>query len=98
MREACSPALILCVAAFALSAAPASAAAPALHLDMQSAETVKPGQIPLWYFSISNVGNAPVSAPIVFKQTFPEGRDSRQTPEEGMLPPGSSCEIVEQTI
>ena len=33
----------------------------------------EPGQMPIWYYSISNVGNAPVSAPIVFKQTFPEG-------------------------
>ena len=89
--------LMLCSAAVALSAAPASAAAPALHLDMQSAQTVKPGQLPIWYYSISNVGNAPISAPIVFKQTFPEGV-TPTAPEEGMLPPGSTCEIVDRTV
>jgi hypothetical protein len=89
--------LILCAAGSALAAAPASAAAPVLHLDLQSAETMKPGQIPIWYWSISNVGNAPISAPIIFKQTFPEGV-TPTAPEEGMLPPGSTCEIVDRTI
>jgi hypothetical protein len=89
--------LAVCLAGSALGAATASAAAPALHLDMESAETMKPGQLPIWYFSISNVGNAPFSAPIVFKQTFPEGMQPA-APEEGLLPPGSVCEIAGNTL
>src|SRR5215213_4761666 len=89
--------LILCAAASAFSAAPASAAAPVLHLDLQSAQTITPGKIPIWYYSISNVGNASISAPIVFKQTFPEGV-TPALPQEGQLPGGSTCEIVTQTL
>ena len=88
--------LTLALAGSALAAGSASAAVPVLALDMETPQTVKPKQSVIWWFSISNIGNAPISAPIILKQTFPDGI-TPASPEEYSLPEGSTCNIVDQT-
>jgi hypothetical protein len=93
LRRTAAPAAAMVCVACLCGAAPAAAAAPALALHVNSPDTVTAGNPPVGFLAVvQNVGDAPLSAPLIFTDTFPAGVPPVE-PEGGYL-----CNTVGQTV
>lgn len=76
-------------------AAPAYAAAPVLALHMESPESMQPNETVEFKFVVENIGDAPTSGSVSFKNTFPVGVEVPPELYEGTA---NNCSTVGQTL